>query len=131
MDGGVRCGQDVFKAVALGAKGVVSETRSCCRCAAVGHCGDQDESNLKAIAVLTPHSPQMIGRPWLYALGSAGGAGVTQMLELMRWASSSLNLITTAATVSSSSTVVITPYFLSEKSWCAQWAWLASAASRT
>jgi isopentenyl diphosphate isomerase/L-lactate dehydrogenase-like FMN-dependent dehydrogenase len=27
---------------------------------------------------------QMIGRPWLYALGSSGGAGVTQMLELMR-----------------------------------------------
>jgi L-lactate dehydrogenase (cytochrome) len=26
----------------------------------------------------------MIGRPWLYALGSAGGAGVNQMLELMR-----------------------------------------------
>jgi L-lactate dehydrogenase (cytochrome) len=47
MDGGIRCGQDVLKACALGARGT------------------------------------LIGRPFVYALGAMGEAGVTKALELM------------------------------------------------
>jgi len=47
MDGGIRSGQDVLKAIALGAKAT------------------------------------LIGRPFLYGLGAAGEAGVTQCLELI------------------------------------------------
>ena len=47
MDGGVRSGQDVLKACALGARGT------------------------------------LIGRPFVYALGAMGEAGVTKALELM------------------------------------------------
>jgi hypothetical protein len=39
----------------------------------------------------------MIGRPWLYALGSSGGAGVTQMLELVR--SVSIYILTAVADI--------------------------------
>jgi len=48
MDGGIRSGQDVLKALCLGAKGTY------------------------------------IGRPFLYGLGAAGKAGVTQALEIIR-----------------------------------------------
>jgi L-lactate dehydrogenase (cytochrome) len=48
MDGGVRSGIDILRAMALGANGV------------------------------------LLGRAWAYALGAAGGAGVTRMLELLR-----------------------------------------------
>jgi len=48
LDGGVRSGQDVLRAVALGASGV------------------------------------MVGRPWLYGLGAAGGDGVTRCLEIIK-----------------------------------------------
>jgi L-lactate dehydrogenase (cytochrome) len=48
MDGGIRSGQDVLKAVALGAKAT------------------------------------MIGRPYVYALGAMGEAGVTRCLEIIR-----------------------------------------------
>lgn len=47
MDGGIRSGQDVLRAMALGAKGT------------------------------------LIGRPFLYALGAAGEAGVTKCLEIL------------------------------------------------
>lgn len=46
LDGGIRSGIDVLKAISLGAKGV------------------------------------LIGRPWMYALGARGEAGVTDLLEL-------------------------------------------------
>jgi L-lactate dehydrogenase (cytochrome) len=48
LDGGVRSGLDVLKALALGAK-------AC-----------------------------FVGRPWAFALGAAGEAGVSQMLEILR-----------------------------------------------
>jgi L-lactate dehydrogenase (cytochrome) len=48
MDGGVRSGVDVFKAVALGARGV------------------------------------LIGRPWAWALGGAGEAGIRNLLATMQ-----------------------------------------------
>ena len=48
MDGGVRSGVDVLRALGLGAKGV------------------------------------LLGRAWAYALAARGGAGVAQMLELLR-----------------------------------------------
>ena len=48
MDGGIRSGVDVLRALGLGAKGV------------------------------------LLGRAWAYALAARGGAGVTQMLELLR-----------------------------------------------
>lgn len=47
MDGGIRSGLDVLKALALGAK-------AC-----------------------------FIGRPWAYALGAAGQAGVQDMLKIL------------------------------------------------
>lgn len=48
MDGGIRSGVDVLRAMGLGAKGV------------------------------------LLGRAWAFALAARGGAGVTQMLELLR-----------------------------------------------
>jgi L-lactate dehydrogenase (cytochrome) len=48
MDGGIRSGVDVLRALGLGAKGV------------------------------------LLGRAWAYALAARGGAGVAQMLELLR-----------------------------------------------
>jgi L-lactate dehydrogenase (cytochrome) len=48
MDGGIRRGSDVVKALCLGAKGV------------------------------------LIGRAYAYALGAAGGPGVSQALEILR-----------------------------------------------
>ena len=48
MDGGVRSGLDVLKALALGARGC------------------------------------LIGRAWAYALGARGGAGVSEVIEIMR-----------------------------------------------
>jgi len=48
LDGGIRTGTDVLKALALGAKAV------------------------------------LVGRPWMYALGSAGEAGVARLLEIFR-----------------------------------------------
>ena len=57
---------------------------------------------------------QMIGRPWLYALGSSGGAGVTQMLELMRCGSSRLRI-----------SVEMTA-FVAGRSLCAPWEWQVS-----
>jgi L-lactate dehydrogenase (cytochrome) len=47
MDSGIRGGQDILRAIALGAKGT------------------------------------LVGRPFLYALGAAGEAGVVQMLEIL------------------------------------------------
>ena len=47
MDSGIRGGQDILRAIALGARGT------------------------------------LVGRPFLYALGAAGEAGVTQMLEIL------------------------------------------------
>jgi len=48
MDGGVRSGLDVLKALALGARGC------------------------------------LVGRAWAYALGARGGAGVSEVIEIMR-----------------------------------------------
>ena len=79
-------------------------------------CIASHDHNDTAAAALTSLS-QMIGRPWLYALGSAGGAGVGQMLELMRCA------------VASFVAAMMTPSF-SGKSSFAQWAWLVSLKSQ-
>jgi L-lactate dehydrogenase (cytochrome) len=48
MDGGVRSGLDILKALAMGARGC------------------------------------LVGRAWAYALGARGGAGVSEVIEIMR-----------------------------------------------
>ncbi len=60
MDGGIRSGQDVLKAIALGARGTMI--------------GRAFLYGLGAMGTL-------IGRPFLYGLGAMGEAGVTRCLE--------------------------------------------------
>ncbi|CAM0902894.1 unnamed protein product [Alopecurus aequalis] len=78
LDGGVRRGTDVFKALALGAAGVFVSTRalsptfSTCQRACSLVC------NPDAVCVW------QIGRPVLYSLAVDGEAGVRKMLQMLR-----------------------------------------------
>ncbi|KVI10570.1 Aldolase-type TIM barrel [Cynara cardunculus var. scolymus] len=78
LDGGVRRGTDVFKALALGASGIFVSIA--CTTFALQLSRDTKQSGF----IMVLNHPNTIGRPVVFSLAAEGEAGVKKVLQMLR-----------------------------------------------